>query len=55
MVRKQAFLFVPARYIRTFDVISEVNRVLLLRKRRFERISYQRGGKFLIKRQLLAN
>ena len=24
-VRKQAFPFVPARYIRTFDVISEIN------------------------------
>ena len=39
-VRKQAFPFVPARYIRTFDVISEVNCVLLRRKRRFEKLRY---------------
>ena len=31
-VRKQAFPFVPARYIRTFDVISEVNCVLPRRR-----------------------
>ena len=35
-VRKQTFPFVPARYIRTFDVMSEVNCVLLRSKRRFE-------------------
>ena len=38
-VRKQAFPFVPARYIRTFDAISEVNCVVLRRKRRFEKIA----------------
>ena len=37
-VRKHAFPFVPARYIRTFDVISEVDCVFLRRKRRFENI-----------------
>ena len=31
-IRKQAFPFVPARYIRTFDVISEVNCVLSTRR-----------------------
>ena len=31
-VRKQALPFVPARYIRTFDVISEVNYVLPRRR-----------------------
>ena len=35
-VRKQALPFVPARYIRTFDVIFEVNCILLQRKQRFE-------------------
>ena len=38
-VRKQALPFVPARYIRTFDVISEVNCVLLPRKRKFDTIA----------------
>ena len=38
-VRKQAFPFVPARYIRTFDVISEVNCVFVRRKRSFEKIA----------------
>ena len=32
-VREQALSFVPARYIRTFDVISGVIDVLLRRKR----------------------
>ena len=41
-VRKRAFPFVPARYIRTFDVISEVNCVFLRRKRRFEKLRYIR-------------
>ena len=40
-VRKQALLFVPARYIRTFDVISEVNCVLLRRKLMFETITFE--------------
>ena len=35
-VQKSALLFVPAGFIRTFDVISEVNCVLLQRKQRFE-------------------
>ena len=35
-VRKPAFRFFPARYIRTFVVISEVNCVFLRRKRRFK-------------------
>ena len=39
-VPKQAFPFVPARYIRTFDVISEVNCVFLRRK--LEKLRYIR-------------
>ena len=69
-VQKQALPFVSARYIRTFDVLSEVNCVLLRRrKRRFEAIELnpnfddiseeiafcQGGGKFSSKRLLLAN
>ena len=42
-VRKQALSFVPARYIRSFDVISEVNCVLLRRKRTFENIPVHSG------------
>ena len=38
-VQKQAFPFVPARYIRTFDVTAEVNCVFLRRKRKFEKIA----------------
>ena len=37
-VRKKALPFVLSRYIRTFDVISEVICVLLTRKRRIENI-----------------
>ena len=36
-VQKQALPFVPARYIRTFDVISEGICVLLRRRRRIEK------------------
>ena len=36
-VRKQALPIVPARYMRTSDVISEVDCVLLQRKRGFEK------------------
>ena len=36
-VQKKAVPFVPARYIRTFDFISEVNCVLLSRRWRFEK------------------
>ena len=35
-VRKQGLTFVPACYMRTFDVISEVNCVFLQRKQRFK-------------------
>ena len=38
-VRKQAFPFVTARYIRTFDVITGVNCVFLRRKRRFQKVA----------------
>ena len=38
-IRKQALPFVPARYIRTFDGISEVNCALLRRKRKFDKIA----------------
>ena len=38
-VRKQAFPFVPKRYIRIFDVISEVNGVFLQSKPSFEKIA----------------
>ena len=38
-VRKQAHLFVPTRNIRTFDVKSEVNCLLLRRKQRIEIIA----------------
>ena len=38
-VRKQALPYVPTRYILTFDLISDVNCVLLWRKRRFENIA----------------
>ena len=62
--QKSAPPFVPARYIRTFDVVSVVNCVLLRRTRsskiialypNFDVVSeviafYQGGGKFLIKR-----
>ena len=37
-VQKQAFPFVPARYIRTFDVIPAVNYVFLRTKRMLEKI-----------------
>ena len=35
-VRKQALPFVPARYNRAFDIISEVNCILLNGKRRIQ-------------------
>ena len=68
-VRKSAPPFVPARYTRTDDVVSEVNCVLLRRTRSFKIIAlypnlyvvfeviacYQGGGKFSIKRLYLAN
>ena len=68
-VRKSAPPFVPARYIRIFDVISEVNCVLLRKKWSFKIIAlypnfdviseviafHQAGGKFLIKRLYLTN
>ena len=63
-VRKRASPFIPARDIRTFDVVSEVNCVLLRRTRCFEIIAlypnlyvisevfafYKGTGKFLIER-----
>ena len=51
-VRQKAIPFVPARYIQTFDVISEVNCLLLRKKWRFEIIvlfccnTQNRGGKY---------
>ena len=38
-VQKQGIPFIPARYMRTFDVISKVICVLLRKKRRIKKIS----------------